>query len=155
MTTWTMDQVRRAESLRASLVVDAELIARDPDFVRDAAVHEMAKYMAHLGHPYGLELHEGDFEAIWERSDSTPWQVTGRLRWHPRTNAVELRGGYFDGQRYAVRVVGEPLRVPRVATTPWLEADAGTAEAALTEMAETYELAGWREDERVWVYEAR
>lgn len=76
------------------------------------------------------------------------------MRWSPQTHTVELRGGHLDGRRYVVQKVGEPLRVPRPAVSPWLDTE-GSDEAALVEMVDTYRIAGWREDEGVWVYEDR
>jgi hypothetical protein len=155
-TTWTLAQVAQAEGLRASVVVADEVIRRDPEHAQAFAEDEMAKRLTSMAHPFGIELHRDDFEVIWECDEATPWQVTGRMRWHPTTNAVELRGGHLDGQRWATQRVGDPFRVLRPATTPWWsDADETEATAAITEIVDTYELVGWREDERVWVYEAR
>lgn len=158
MTTWTMDQIAQVRRLRAELVLDAELVDRHGEDVLNEAAHEMAKCVADMAHPFGVDVDPGyrdDFEVVWERNDVTPWEAKGRLRWNPSTRAVELRGGRRDGQRYAVREVGEPFRVPRPAMTPWLDSSTEATGAALVEMADTYELVGWREDQHIWVYEAR
>lgn len=155
MTTWTMAQVHAASRLRASVVVDAELIARNPEPVQRKVAGKMGDRLIDMGHPLGIEIHPGDLEVVWETSDERPWEVTGRARWNPRTHEAELLGGHLDGQRYAIRNVGEPLRVPRPAVSPWFDHDAARSEATLAEIADTYELAGWREAERVWIYEAK
>lgn len=155
MTTWTMDQVRHASRLRAQLEVDAALIARDSDNVKGAAENEMAKKVIAMGHPFGIEINHADLEAVWTREDNKPWVVAGVMRWNPRVATAELRGGHLDGQRWALREVGEPLRVPIDTMTPWLDSAATETFAATVSMTLTYELVGWREDERVWVYQAR
>ena len=155
MATWTMDQVRQASRLRAHLEVDDALIARDPENVKSAAEDELAKKVTSMGHPFGLEINRADLEAAWTVDDSKPWVVTGTMRWKPPVATAELRGGHLDGQRWALRKVGEPLRVPIQTMTPWFDTDATEATAATVDMSVTYELVGWREDERVWVYEAK
>lgn len=158
MTTWTLDQIRQARGLRASLVVDVELVDRYGETVCREAEGEMAKALAQLGHPFGIDLDTTErdhYEVVWERSDATPWHVTGRMRWNPATNVAELRGGHLDGQRYAIQKIGDPLRVPRLVASPFYDESATHAAAAMVEMADTYELVGWREDEHVWVYEAQ
>lgn len=153
MTTWTLDQINQAERLRARLVLDDGMVQRDAE-VQEYAADEMAKQLIHMAHPFGIELHRDDFEVQWTRDDATPWQVMGKMRWRPATQTVELRGGHLDGQRWAVQKVGEPLLVPRPAVMPWLDESTETSATAVTKIADTYELAGWREDDRVWVYEA-
>lgn len=156
MTTWTLEQIAQARRLRASLVIDAEILDRYGEEVCREAEGEMAKRLTHMAHPFGIELGTArdDYEIVWERDDATPWHVTGRMRWNPSTSTAELRGGHLDGQRYALQRIGDPFRVPRPAVTPFFDEDATHASAAMTEMADTYELVGWREDEHVWVYAA-
>jgi hypothetical protein len=154
MTTWTREQIGQAERLTAKVALDDSLLTRHPE-VAEYAADKMARQLTHMAHPFAIELHRDDFEVQWTRDDATPWQVMGEMRWRPTTNAVELRGGHLDGVRYAVQKVGEPLRIPRAATTPWWTENEESATAGVTGMADTYELVGWREEERVWVYEAR
>ena len=152
MSTWTLEQVAQVKRLRARLVVDDEVILRQPDAAQRFAEDELAKALTNMGHPLGVEIHRGDFAVEWHQSVEAPWQMVGVMRWRPTTHTAELRGGHLDGQRYAIRNVGEPLRIPRPAVTPWLDTDLTHATAAVTEMVDTYNLVGWREDERVWVY---
>ncbi len=159
MTTWTMDQVRQVGGLRAEVTVDTELVDKYGDDVLNEATHQMAKRITDMAHPFGVELDPSfreDFEVVWDRSDATPWQAVGRLRWNPSTHTVELRGGHLDGQRFQIRTVGEEFRVPRPASTPWYDETDVVSSAAMTELADVvYGLVGWREDEHVWVYEAK
>lgn len=150
-----MEQVYAAKRLRASLVVDKDHLARHEEAAASAASEAMAKRLVDMGHPLGIELHRDDFEVIWEDDQSTPWQATGRMRWNPTTNTAELRGGHLDGQRYAIQRIGDPLRIVRPVASPWLDISEDASQATLTELTDTYELVGWREDSRVWVYAVR
>lgn len=153
MTTWTMTQVAQAKRLYAKVTLDGTLIPRpeDADAVTQGAEREMFKQLVNMAHPFAIELHPGDMETSWSRPADRPWHIDGEMRWRPSTNCVELRGGHLDGQRYAIQRIGDPLRVRRPALSPWLGSGTKT-EAVLMEIADTYELVGWREDERVWVY---
>lgn len=157
MTTWTMDQIYAVKRLWAELHVDVELVDRHGEAVLREAEAEMAKRLKDMAHPLGVELalERDHYRVEWERRGDVPWSAVGRMYWSPQTNTAELRGGHLDGQRYALRKIGEPFRVPRPAMTPWLNSEDGRDEAALVEIADTYELVGWREDEGVWVYEVR
>lgn len=151
MSTWTLDQIRQASRLRAEMVLDAELDGAQPE-----AAEEMAKKLIDMAHPLGIELglHPDNYEVVWEVDESKPWEIRGRMRWHPSTHEVELRGGHLDGQRYTLERIGEPFRVPRSTPPVWAEREPlGPAEQ--TSLSDVYELAGWSEDARVWIYAVR
>jgi hypothetical protein len=155
MTTWTLEQIRQARTLRASMTVDDELLMKYGEDMDIRAKGEMAKALVRMGHPFGLDLSTSelaDYEVVWERNEATPWHVMGHMRWSPSTRTAELRGGHLDGQRYNLRNIGEPFRVPRPMPSPFYDESATHATAAMVEMADTYELVGWREFAHVWVY---
>lgn len=155
MTTWTLEQIRQARTLRASMTVDDELLVKYGEDVRLEAEAEMAKALMQLAHSFGIELSTAardNYEVVWERDEATPWRMIGRMRWNPSTNVAELRGGHLDGERLALREIGEPFRVPRPMPSPFYDESATHATAAMVEMADTYYLVGWRENEHVWVY---
>lgn len=156
MTTWTMGQVHAVGRLYAKLHIDPMLVDRYGAEALRSAEAEMVKALKDMAHPLGVELalEREHYVVEWERQEDAPWSAVGRMRWSPQTNTVELRGGHLDGQRYAIQNVGEPFHVPRPVVSPWLASEQ-SAEAAVVEIADTYEITGWREDEGVWVYEAR
>ena len=150
MTTWTLEQVKQVRGLRAHMTVDAELVERHGDEARNEVATEMAKHLTHMAHTFAIELHWDDLEVQWSDVQDEPWHLAADMRWCPPTKTVELHGGHLDGQRYAIQHVGEPVRVPRPMYT-----QVDHPEDVITALADTYELVGWREDERVWVYATR
>jgi hypothetical protein len=153
MTTWTMTQVTQAKGLFAKVALGVAPLTRtkNADAVTQETGREMFKQLVNMAHPFAIELHPGDMEVRWSRPADRPWHIDGEMRWRPSTNCVELRGGHLDGQRYAVQRVGDPLKVMRPAPPVWQREDINPTDT-ITTMTDTYELVGWREDERVWVY---
>lgn len=152
MTTWTMEQVYSVGQIRAKCHLDRELEDRTGGEASSVARDKMAKRIIAMGRPLGVEIHAGDLEFVAETSAEVPWSVTVAARWNPSTNGVELRGGPRDGERWAVQKVGDPFFVEAIQSTPWL-GDEEASEVALGVRRFTYELAGWNESERLWVYE--
>ena len=154
MTTWTLEQVKQVRGLRAHMTVDAELVERHGDAARDAVATQMAKHLTRMAHTFAVELHWDDLEVQWSDVPKEPWHIAADMRWRPPTKTVELHGGHLDGQRYGLEHVGESIRVPKPAPFAWLPADLNPGDL-VPDLADTYELVGWREDERVWVYATR
>lgn len=152
MTTWTMDQVAQAEGLYMRIVVDTDRHPDDLEPMRQAAASRMAKGLIQAAHPFAIELHPADLVVKWEPNESMPWGEVGEMRWRPSTTEVEMRGGQADGQRLQIRRVGDPINVAVNTSAAWMREDA-TAPVLTKHL--TYELAGWNESERVWVYELR
>jgi hypothetical protein len=153
VTTWTLKQVRQVEGLRAVMHLDASLAARANFGVKTAAAEKMARRLTDMAYPFAVELHPADFEVVWEDVEGEPWHIVGRMRWRPSVREVEFRGGRMDGMRLEVQQVGEPIEVARPMRPVGFFDTAADESIALER--NMYRLAGWREDERVWVYEAR
>lgn len=151
-----MEQVGQVRGLYARMHLDVELEERSGGKASRAARDEMTRKLIDMAHLFAVEPHPEDFAIVAERSDETPWTVALSCAWQPTTNAAILRGGPRDGERWAMQRVGDPFVVEWMTSTPWLDADDAThAEAAITTGRITYELAGWHETERVWIYEPR
>lgn len=156
MTAWTMNQVRQARGLRAVARVDAATLDRYGDDARESAVSKMARKLREDAHAFAIELDDRDFEVQWFKIEGQPWDMEVRVQWSPATTEVELQGGPVDGMRVTIPHVGDALRVPRFDDpVAMLDADAHCPTAVIPDLADTYELVGWREDERVWVYATR
>ena len=154
--TWTLRQIDQARRLYAEAQVADEMVHRHgEDVVLEATRGELFKALRGLAHPFAIELDAGDLELLALRDPTTPWHVTVKARWNPSTNACELRGGPRDGEVIAHQRPGEPLFLPRIAPLPHLvNDDATSAASGRADLADRYELAGWSETHRRWVYEA-
>lgn len=152
MTTWTMEQVRQVKGLRAAVHLDLELVDRSGGQAPIHAADKMVRKLIDMAHPFAVEPHPEDFDFIVERPAETPWAAILRCHWAPRTNAAILQGGPRDGERWAMQRIGDPFTVEWLTETPWLDTDATHAEAAIIPGRITYELTGWHEGERAWVY---
>lgn len=153
MSIWTMEQVRQVQRLRADAIIDDELVHRHGDAALDTVRDKMVKTLVDMAHPFAVEPHHADFVLSRDELPDRPWQIRVRLQWAPTTNTVTLRGGARDGQRVTVRKVGDPLHVEILQETPWVNHDATHTEIAFDTNRVTYQLAGWHETERCWVYE--
>lgn len=158
MTTWTMEQVHQVERLYAEMVLDGKFFHQDginrKVDIEEFSNKEMGKQLVEMGHPLGVEMNPQDFEVVWYRDEAKPWAVIGKMRWQPKTNIAELRGGHLDGTRYALRKIGDPFKAHRPEALPWKDKSEVATSSEFTVVTDIYELVGWREDERVWVYQA-
>jgi hypothetical protein len=151
--TWTLDQIRQVRSLYANARVDIEALERDAEAVMNATRHKLAKMLQHEARPFAVELHAGDLEFDECREDSAPFTITIRSRWNPTTNEIVLSGGRNDGQAMAIQKVGDPIRIPVLnALDAFMSEDTHPA-TEISMNHDTYELAGWAEHDRRWVYE--
>lgn len=155
MTVWTMDQVRQVRGLGATVLLDAGMESQSQGQASEVAADKMARKLIDMAHPFAVEIHRDDLSIERESPASTPWTVRLTCRWQPTTNAAILMGGPRDGEKWAIQKVGDPLRVEVLGSTGWLDNSATSAESALSIYAMTYELTGWHEAERCWVYTPR
>lgn len=156
MVTWDRGQIHQVSRLRVELQIDNAYF-RTPEEGQAAiefANIEMAKQLIEMGRPIAVEINPADTDTVWYRDDSKPWVVQGKMRWAPKTNIAELRGGHLDGIRYAIRQIGDPFKVQRPEIKPWKDKSDLESASEINVTTDIYELVGWREEERVWVYEA-
>jgi len=156
MATWTKEQVARVARLRVTVRVDAELVVRDrDDAVVAAAKERLAGQLGEMAHAFGVDTSAEDLEFVAVDEPNVPHSFRLDCRWNPSTNAAELRGGPLDGRVYAVRRIGDPIEVPVMAESPWLESE-HSSEAYLSPARLMYEFTGeWDETDRRWVYALR
>lgn len=153
MSTWTLRQIDQARGLRAEAQVDPVLIQRGRlDALRETRA-KLAQRLKEFAQPFVIEINEGDLQ-FSETPGEKEWEpVTVRCWWEPPTNEVELVGGQNDGMRLAVQRVGMPIEFARPMRP--VEFFETAANEPVTLDRDTYVLSGWREDARIWVYEAR
>jgi hypothetical protein len=150
---WSMEQVRQARGLHATLLVGLE-VAEQPG-VEDVVRSKLAKRLADMGHPLGLEIDPRDVE-LSRRNDLPHLHEASILgRWNPSVTGAVLVGGPRDGERWALQRVGDPLRVAVLEQTPWLDTSDVSAESTVDIRTVEYGLIGWHEEERLWAYGVR
>jgi len=151
MTTWTLEQIKSARSLRCQARVDTAS-AEGSDLllgVRD----ELYRVLGRMAHTYAIEIHGGDVEFTETPDGKLPWLVDVTCRWRPSTHVIELRGGYVDGDVLEFERAPEPIMVPVHNPPVWESAD--TVLSAYAALSLCYEVSGWNETERRWVYATR
>lgn len=152
MTIWTMEQVQQVRGLRIAMYVSDEALQRDHGDLVATARRQMARQLVAMARPFAVEVDPDDITLLSE---------TGRMdlrlscRWEPSTNAAILVGGPRDGERWAIQKVGEPLVMESLQSLPWLDQNATDGESIVHVDRVRYELAGWHEVERCWVYQAQ
>lgn len=104
-----------------------------------------------MAHPFAVELHPADFQ-FNEQEAEEPWRgVRIRAWWEPAVRTVEILGGHEDGTLFEVERAGDPIWPIWLA--PLLpvrfEPDAETPAPIV------FEMTGWDETNRRWVYEVR
>ena len=153
MSTWTLEQIAQARGLRAEAQVDPVVIERGRVDVLRETKAKLARRLREFAHPFVIEINEADLRFSETPGDEAWEPITIRCWWQPPTDEVELVGGQCDGMRLSVQRVGDPIEVAR----PLREVEffETAANEPITLDRDTYVLTGWREEERVWVYQAR
>ncbi len=153
MTTWSLEQIRAVRSLRLRIMIVDDLLRSARADILATAQARVTGELTDAARSYGVELAPPDV-VLLERSsvdEIEHWGVRAFVGiWQPATKEVELRGGERDGQIYTVQNVWEPFRVPR--TPPFLWSAEAQSGALLTDLADVYRVAGWREQERRWIF---
>jgi hypothetical protein len=146
---WDLATITRVKGSWTALDVHGEVLSVDG--VREAARYRLARAFIHEAHALGVDVDVDDVvynEA--PREMERGGEVTIRACWRPRTNEIEFVGGGVDGRIMAIRRPGEPYLVPR---RPSLGSFTDPAELVTpTLIVDRYELAGWHETERRWIY---
>jgi hypothetical protein len=147
---WTLEMLHSVERLGMSMELDIATLYGYPE-AKERTKHEMSQRMVRFAHPLGVEIHPED---IAFREEEQAFSLKLYARWRPTTTLVEFRGGYVDGQRMtaAPDLIGQPIRVPAREPVTF----ALTKEEMVPRPSDPlqYDLAGWHEQERHWIYDA-
>lgn len=147
---WTRRQVEQVSALRAEAFVAAEVLARARLDVMHATRTRLARALVDAAHPFAVELHPDDLQ--FSEEDTGDFRgVRVRAAWAPQTHTAEFVGGHFDGRILEIPEVGHPLVTAPPEEFGWSEPD---EPVAATPRRVVYDLAGWHETERRWIYEA-
>ena len=148
--TWDMDTVGKVRNLMCDAAVSMEM----PSGAHEAARLKAAEILKREAQTFAVDLCLGDVTfGITELPDFHA--VRYRARWRPATREVELVGGASDGRILQVERVGDSMRAIKPPPTLTWVCPTDDALTTLEPNYETYELAGWREVERRWVYQVR
>jgi hypothetical protein len=152
MSVWSREQISQARGIRARARIDQTLAVRARLDVMSATRQKMFKNMADIGHSFAIELSPTDIQFREAEADGFTIEVVGW--WEPQVNEVEFRGGPHDGQRMAIEKPGQPVRLYLPPPMPALLNEGQSEPTSLTNDIATYDVTGWHEQERVWIYEA-
>lgn len=146
---WSLEQVRQVQRLFVRLEVDRHY-GRD---VLDSVGSRLAHALTIDARPLAVELDARDFHM--EQTDESDFTVTYTMGWRPSVKTVELAGGLKDGEVIEWEGAPSPFRVPSIIQMDpfdprWTEAVDPTA--PLEPQSVAYELAGWSEHNRRWIY---
>lgn len=139
MKVWDLETMTHVLGLRSKQIVHDREVVDAPDVVaffsevRQRTAAELIKQ----GQRIGVRIDAGDIvhEQV-ERQDVGIWSQHVTARWSPTNRVCELRGGAGDGAEIHTQV-GQVVRYPIPGTR---------GEVA-------YELAGWDQRRRCWVYQ--
>ncbi len=155
MTIWSLKQIHAVRGLWARVTIDDLTTLADHVKLMDWARHQLVHVLADLAHPFAVEIAGEDVEFDERPGPKITTIVSGR--WHPQTHMVELLGGPAHSRSLAVANIWDPLRTatPRAESLLVDMTDLDTYRANLDQcgpMVTDYRLAGWREQERHWVF---
>ncbi len=155
---WDADLVRavRAMGVREVAAVDEVHLQRARDEILDLrARHAVSALVRAVEEQQVVKIERRDVRTVvtFDELDvaTSRRSVNVQAAWCPNVQTIEMRGGRLDGERMELRDVGRPVVVPLAEASPsWLPGSEAPSVAA--PRTATYELAGWRPGERVWVY---
>lgn len=144
MATWTLQQIDQVEGMYVRFVLDriGEL---------EKATQKASRKFIVDAHPLGVMVDSRDLVYDVGPGPNGTQLVTGR--WRPMTAHVELLGGSRDGEvlAYAYAAIGRRLELPIADDLPWFAAERD-ARVRVLAPTEFYDLVGWREGSRRWLY---
>lgn len=154
MTVWTLPQITQARGLRGEASVDAELVERHGEDVLQEATYEAARRLIRMAETFAIVPHPDDFQYARTESDH-PFAVKIRVWWEPSSKVIEIADHTeLDGQVMEFERAPEPLMVAAAPPQPWLVETVDPMEPIAIQTIQ-YDLAGWREQERHWIYRRR
>lgn len=153
MTTWSRETISKVSHLYSEITADNSLYNVNQRGVGDAEAHvkeRVAKeFVDRCAKEYDVTVHFEDLVFVSRRNEDHAWLTTVKVRWAPDTPAIELRGAHpRDGLMLALqRAPHSPLVMDHF-SEPMVNGD-GPFPSVTREL---WEMSGWDEDRRHWVY---
>jgi len=145
MTVWDNATVAELRRLYVTGVIDHAFTAPN---VMAEFWFLLAKRLVNEAHVLVVEVDVHDVQ--FDDAEVEPFATTVRAWWSPKTHEVEFRGGQEDGTIMTVKDLDHPLRIP-LRHSPVFLPEANPM--VLPDHAITYQMAGWSETNRRWVFD--
>ena len=147
-TVWNNATVAELRRLYVTGEIDHEVVFTTPEAMDEFRLL-LAKRLVNEAHTLVIEAHVGDVQ--FEDTEVEMFTTTVHAHWSPKTHEVEFRGGQEDGTCMMVKHLDCPLRVPIRNLPVYALTEANPMD--LTDHILTYQMAGWSETDRRWVYD--
>ena len=147
MTVWNNATVAELRRLYVTGAIDHEFVFTTPKAM-DKFRLLLAKRLVNEAHVLVIEANILDVQ--FKDTEVEPFATTVHAYWSPATHEVEFRGGQEAGTCMMVKHLDRPLRIP-LRRSPVFLPEANPM--VLTDHALTYQMAGWSETNRRWVYD--
>lgn len=159
MTTWSKETISKVSRLYSEITSDNSLYnanQRGQRGVGDAEAHvkeRVAKeFVDRCAKECDVTVHVEDLVFVSQRSEDHAWLTTVKVRWGPETQTIELRGAHRrDGLMVTLQNAPRSPLVMEHLSSPVLMADKSD-DPCPPIMQELWEMSGWSEDQRHWVY---
>ena len=147
MTVWDNATVAELRRLYVTGAIDHEVVFTTPKSMDEFQLI-LAKRLVNEAHVLVIEADIHDVQFV--DTEVGPFATTVLAHWAPKTHEVEFRGGQEDGIVMMVKDLDHPLRVS-LRRSPVFLPEANPM--VLTDHAITYQMAGWSETNRRWVFD--
>lgn len=138
MSVWTLEQVNAVRQMYARVEVDVRF--------RDAVHSGAARTIQAMAQTWAVEPDAQDVRLVHEEPRPEQAKVIETWAWMPDVRTVRILGGRSDGDEWEVHDIDQPIRF--VSYTQVAGADPAPPPASDV----TLRLAGWNEDDRVWIF---
>ena len=151
---WTRAMLYNVERLGLSMSIDPLSMDLANVDVKEGVQQLMARRMVDSAHPLGVEIHPED---VRFREIEGDFGTMLYARWAPSTTVVEFRGGHVDGQIMTVapQLLRGPIMIPRLAERVGFKREEDGSYLSTPVLLDhlQYDLAGWHETQRHWLYD--
>lgn len=154
MATWTRRQIGQVSGLKTSAWLDEYSIVSTGGNALEWTKNRLCRMFITEARTFAVEVHAADVQYRESQTDDEERQNIRRIDayWQPATHEIELRGGEKDGEILAVRDVWQPVVFAVSRPVEWFSESLAPSPTSPAFDRVTYEMQGWREDERRWVF---
>lgn len=153
MTTWSRETIFKVSHLYSEITADTSLYnvnqrgrTRTGDVETHVRERVAKEFVDRCAKECDATVHPDDLVFVSRKNEDHAWLTTVKVRWQPNTNEIELRGGHSqDGLTLIYQYApSSPLVMENVKLSK--------GDFAPVRTEELWEMSGWSEDRRHWVY---